>query len=548
MYILISITLLFGIYLYINFTQKKKIEKIIEAEWKEKKILSSRDNMKSVATYWMKHSKNSNYLGVDSITWHDLSMDDVFHKINYTQTSVGSEYLYDQLHRIQLSDNQQNESLYELMSKDHRLRNRLLFELKKLGKRNYVDSSSFFRESFGNIRHIWLYIGCSFLPIISIIVAIFNLKIGIISIFFSILLNISIYYTNKLKLDSNLYGTSYVANMIATGKKLSKINDKNFQPYATKIIQSIKPIRKFLFFEKIISLGRGTGEFEGLFEYVRIIFLLDFISYYYMIRMLQSHKAQYKTLWQTIGELDSGIAVAYYRHSLDDYCKPTFIEEEEIIFHEMYHPLIKDPVKNSSHLNKLTLITGSNASGKSTYMKAVAINAILAQTINTVLANQWSMKPSFVISSMAVQDNVIEGDSYFKAEIKSLKRITKLIDSKIPCLSFIDEILRGTNTIERIAASASIMEWLSTKNGMNLIASHDIELTNIAHSIYDNYHFREIVKENGIFFDYKIHPGPSSTKNAIKLLEVMDFPLLVTERAHNLANDFENNRIWQILS
>lgn len=82
------------------------------------------------------------------------------------------------------------------------------------------------------------------------------------------------------------------------------------------------------------------------------------------------------------------------------------------------------------------------------------------------------------------------------------------------------------------------MDWLSTKNGMNLIASHEIELTNISHSIYDNYHFREIVKEDGIYFDSKIHPGPSSTKNAIKLLEVMNFPLLVTERAHNLANDF----------
>ena len=97
------------------------------------------------------------------------------------------------------------------------------------------------------------------------------------------------------------------------------------------------------------------------------------------------------------------------------------------------------------------LITGSNASGKSTYIKAIAINAILAQTINTVLAEKWMMKPSYIVTSMAIQDNVLDGDSYFIAEIKSLKRIMQLIEEEKPCISFIDEILKGTNTIERIA-------------------------------------------------------------------------------------------------
>ncbi|MGM0890915.1 MAG: MutS-related protein, partial [Bacillota bacterium] len=140
----------------------------------------------------------------------------------------------------------------------------------------------------------------------------------------------------------------------------------------------------------------------------------------------------------------------FYRNSLGTYCTPTFIDKEELSFENMAHPLIEKAVTNTSNLEKCTLVTGSNASGKSTYIKAVAINAILAQTINTAIAKNWTMRPSYIVTSMAIQDNVLNGDSYFIAEIKSLKRIIDLIKEGKPCLSFIDEILKGTNTIERI--------------------------------------------------------------------------------------------------
>jgi len=547
LYIFIGIIIFFFLLLYIKDTQKRRIKNTIDAEWREKRIFSPKENLASVGMYWKRQSEKEDYHGVDSITWRDLSMDDVFHQINYTQTSVGSEYLYDQLHNIQLSGQQSNESLYELMEKDKELRNYLLFELKRLGKRNYVNSSSYFHKEYQNFKHIWFYVLCSCLPIVSIIIAIISLKTGVLLLITTMIFNIIIYYRNKLKLDSNLYGTSYVASIIATGKRLMKFKDKSFQPYSKEIRSAIEPIRKFILFDKILALGKGTGDFEGIFEYIRIIFLLDYISYYYMIRMLQKYKKEYEKLWEIIGELDSSIAVVFYRHIIQGYCTPNFIEQEELVFDNMYHPLIKNPVKNSSHLNKTTLITGSNASGKSTYMKAVAVNSILAQTIHTVHSDSWIMKPSYIISSMAIQDNVIDGDSYFKAEIKSLKRIIQKIELNIPCLSFIDEILKGTNTVERIAASASIMNWLSKHQGMNLIASHDIELTTIAGDLYNNYHFHEIVQDDGVSFDYKIHSGPSTTKNAIKLLEVMEYPSPITELANALANEFEEKREWKLI-
>jgi hypothetical protein len=541
-YIILIVALIL-IILCFEFLKKRKIKRTIEEEWQEKKKFSIDEPTDSVDTYWKNNSNQQN--GVDFITWRDLSMDDVYQKINYTQTSVGSEYLYNQLHNIHLTDQDRDESFYELMQENRVLRTRLLYDLKLLGKRNHTNSSSFFSKEYKNIKNVWFYILCGILPISSIAIIFYSIKLGISILIASICLNIIIYYKNKRHLDISLYEISYLASIIRTGKRLTKIKDDSFRPHAKNINKSVQPISKILFLERIISLGKGTGDFEGLFEYIRILFLLDFISYFYMIRMLQNHKEEYESLWKTIGKIDMGIAVAFYRHSIGDYCTPTFINSEELIFKEMCHPLINDPVKNSSHLNKLTLVTGSNASGKSTYMKAVAINAILAQTINTALASRWSMKPSYVLSSMAIQDNVIDGDSYFRAEIKSLKRIMNTVESGVPCLSFIDEILRGTNTVERIAASASIMEWLTKHQGMTMVASHDIELTTMVGG-FTNYHFRETVQDDSVYFDYKIHPGPSTTKNAIKLLEQMEYPISVTELAYLLANRFEEKGEWNV--
>ncbi|WHT48625.1 AAA family ATPase [Sporosarcina thermotolerans] len=276
-----------------------------------------------------------------------------------------------------------------------------------------------------------------------------------------------------------------------------------------------------------------------------LYFYLDFIAYNQIVKTVVKYRNTYKQLWESIGELDAAIAVAYYRKYLSFYTVPTFVDTEELEFKNLAHPLLKDPVTNSSALGKTVLLTGSNASGKSTYIKAVAINAILAQTINTVLASKWTMKQSYIVTSMAIQDSVLDGDSYFIAEIKSLKRIIKLSEEQKPIISFIDEILKGTNTVERISASAAIMEWLSVNKGMTIIASHDIELTEITGELYTNYHFRESIVDGKVIFDYKIHPGPSETRNAIKLLEVLDYPESVTITANKLARHFTNVREWQ---
>ena len=163
------------------------------------------------------------------------------------------------------------------------------------------------------------------------------------------------------------------------------------------------------------------------------------------------------------------------------------------------HPLIREPVTNSVHWTRNLLITGSNASGKSTFTKAIALNAILAQTIMTCYASAFTLPRAQVMSSMAVRDQIQDGESYFVVEIKSLRRILSAIREERFLLCFIDEILRGTNTIERIASSAALLSYLNNQPVLCMAATHDIELTQLL-SDYQQFHFREEMTENGMVF------------------------------------------------
>lgn len=206
--------------------------------------------------------------------------------------------------------------------------------------------------------------------------------------------------------------------------------------------------------------------------------------------------------------------------------------------------MIEKPVANSFSTRNSVLLTGSNASGKSTFLKTVAINTVLAQTVYTCLAKTYRASFYRVYSSMALQDNLVNNESYYIVEIKSLKRIIDKANEEVPMLCFVDEVLRGTNTVERISASSRILYDLSKKNCLCFAATHDIELTAILEKVYNNYHFQEEIEDNQVRFDYKLYQGQATSRNAIKLLGIIGFEQPIIEAAETVAKSFESTGVW----
>ena len=381
----------------------------------------------------------------------------------------------------------------------------------------------------------------------AIITIFFNRLIGIPFLAIMLIINVFVYYKTKINLEVELSAVRYFSGLITCAKKISKLDIPTLDEYTQKTKKTYRLVKNINRFVGSI-LSTASSEMDFIFEYVKILFMVDFIFYNLMLSSIEKYAEECIELYETIGFLDMAISIASYRKSVAYFTQPTFATGNEIVMRELVHPLIEEPIANTLTLKKNSIITGSNASGKSTFVKALAINCILAQTIHTCLAEKFCIQPSFTVTSMAISDSIEAGESYYIAEIKSQKRILMALNRDVRCLCFIDEILKGTNTIERIAASAAILDYLRRKNCLALVATHDIELTEITYPFYDNYHFQESITDEGMIFDYKIYEGKTETKNAIKLLEFLGYDQEIVDAAQKRAKAFEEDRVWGKLS
>jgi len=498
---------------------------------------------------------------VDSITWNDLDMDKVFTRINVCQTSVGEEYLYNCLHELPLNSDAlaSREGLIRFFADnpDTRMAVQTLLGT-RLGKEDYNGLTSLmFAPKLSMIKYPHLYTALAMLPLAMATILIASIPIGVVGILAAFVINMFVHFHNKRRIAVGIPSIKYLTNLLRCCKGLIKLKDLQAQPVMDEIRRNYKTLKAIR--RKVPNMTSMVGDLvDSVFEYINIMFLYDIRSYNKFMGFITKYGEDFHALYRAVGEIDISICILSFRLSLPVYSLPEFDEVSDyekflssiggqsvlasdtsaragISFTDIFHPLIPEPVTNSGAVSNSSIITGSNASGKSTFIKALAINGILAQTINTCAAKSFKARHSLIVTSMVMRDDLSHGESYFIVEIKSLKRILDLVQ-KYPCTCYIDEILRGTNTIERIAASASVLAYLHEQNALCVAASHDIELTRILSDKYDNFHFREQVMDDGIVFDYKLKNGPSTTRNAIKLLGFMGFADSIVEEAEKLAD------------
>jgi DNA mismatch repair ATPase MutS len=199
-------------------------------------------------------------------------------------------------------------------------------------------------------------------------------------------------------------------------------------------------------------------------------------------------------------------------------------------------------VKNDLSIkNKSILITGSNMSGKSTFLRTLAINSILAQTIYTCFSDEFTSPILKQFSSIRVDDNLFDGKSYYFQEVNIMASLLNQVEYPHQNLFVLDEVFRGTNTVERIASAKAILSYLNRKENIVVVSTHDIELVDMLDNEYDLYHFTETVQNNELYFDHCIKPGQLRTRNAIKILELSNYPADVIREARQIVTTLRPN-------
>jgi hypothetical protein len=279
----------------------------------------------------------------------------------------------------------------------------------------------------------------------------------------------------------------------------------------------------------------GRDELSRLFyEYVNLVFLLDVNALLFSLDLLSARREALRDLFDAVGEVDGALSTGEFRESLPFWCRPRFVEAGEgLRVEELFHPLLDAPVPNSLTLEGSSLlVTGSNMSGKTTFLKALGVNGLLARTLATCAARRWEAPAFDVLSAMGRSESLVEGTSYCLSEVQRVGTLLEAAREPSPRLFLLDELFRGTNTVERISAGKAVLGHLARRPHLVAVASHDLELVPLLHGAYVPYHFREEIAGGVLSFDYTLRPGPSSTRNAIALLAWASYPADVVADAH----------------
>jgi len=488
---------------------------------------------------------------LDDITWNDLNLDELFFMLNSTGSAMGEEVLWALLHELKLSEEPllEREKLitFFLEHPEERLKLQTGFALigknKRISIYEYMDQIDRVRRE-SNLLH---YIG-----ILGIVVSLGLLlcsvgQAGALLVGF-IIFNLITYYKRKGEIEIYYSVITYLIRMLNYAEKIGKEDIPELSGYFEQLKQHTTALKAFCKGAPAVVPQNPTGDMMAFFlDYFRILFHTDLIRFNKMMKQYFEKKNLISEVFELVGLLDAMCAVASFRTWLGEYCLPEFTKDKQLSADTLYHPFLEKPVPATLQTNHSVLITGSNASGKSTFIKAVALNAIMAQTIHTVCAKQYQTSFFKVYTSMALTDNLFSSESYYIVEIKSLKRILDATKLEVPVLCFVDEVLRGTNTVERIAASSRILASIAASNALMFAATHDIELTYMLEKIFENYHFSEQISEDTILFDYRLKEGRATSQNAISLLGMLGYPPELIEKARKTATHFIQTGEWEKL-
>lgn len=251
---------------------------------------------------------------------------------------------------------------------------------------------------------------------------------------------------------------------------------------------------------------------------------------YECVGMVEQWKHKYaahcEQWFNALGQLESLLSLAAMINAGGQICFPDIAVRRGAEAKQLGHPLIRQDCRVTNQLdlvNDIFIISGSNMSGKTTYLRTVGINIVLARAGGPVCAEEMSCSDLHVVTSMRIADDLNEGISTFYAELKRVKHILDTAKEDRSALFLIDEIFRGTNSVDRLEGASAVITKLSKLDALGMITTHDLELCTLEENVkrIKNYSFSEHYEEGRICFDYKMQLGKSRTTNAKFLMELL---------------------------
>ncbi|HJV76789.1 MAG TPA: hypothetical protein VJ602_00290 [Paludibacter sp.] len=519
----------------------------------KEKLLSEFGNLKTdsfdfeyIESYFRKKDHSTTFQTLSDKTCNDLDFQELFMFIDRTNSKVGQQYLYNKLRNIPAdpTENIKNERLLDQFTNNSDFRVSVQSQLSKLNDREVYYIATLFQDEILKPPK-WYFIVplLSFTSALSFIMAFFNPVFFLVILGLSII-NIVIHFWNKKNLYNYFSSIPQLSKLNSAAQELFKNDNlKQINPDLMKSANVLNKVnsRMSVFNFEVKMQSDGQLVFWALMELVKILFLIEPIFLFGTLKRIDTKRTEIEDVFLFVGEIDAMVSIASLRQGLNNFCTPKIIDgQKSLSAQEVYHPLIENCVKNNLKVTeKSILLTGSNMSGKTSFIRTIAINVITGLTINTCFAEHFSMPRMRVFSAIRISDDLMNDKSYYFEEVITIKEmIDKSKDGNLN-LFLLDEIFKGTNTVERISAGKAVLSSLNEENNIVFVSTHDIELADLLKNEYDLYHFSEIVDHKTVDFDYKLKEGKLKNRNAIRILQINDYPESIIKEAIEISEELD---------
>lgn len=463
---------------------------------------------------------------IGDATASDLDLNAVFGAIDRTESVVGQQYLYA---RLRLPHDEQDVARFiretELFENDPALAARCAKQLERLAHNDAYDIQNLVFDTPEPVKHIRAIYALTATTLLSLAAAIVLHPLFLLLFLICFAVNVYLHYSNKLRITLYLSAVAQLRRCIRTARALAS-EPTVAATYDTSFLHDTASIERR---SRVIGIQGGDGgdltaAFWFLLELVKILFNEEIILFHRFIGTITTKREVIHRMFRFIGSIDAAISVGRLRAERPT-CRPQFIRGKRFEARGMVHPLIADCVANSLTLDRQSLLlTGSNMSGKTTFVRTLCINSLTAQTLGFCFAESYTAPFLHIYTSIRIADDVEAGTSYYLAEVLTVREFLRAADGELPCLFALDELFKGTNTTERIAAGKAVLARLNRGDNLVCAATHDTELTQLLGNDYALCHFCEQVKDDRLVFDYRLHEGGLRTRNAIRILSLYDYP------------------------
>ena len=514
----------------------------LEAEWQQPTARFR--NFPLIARYHGKQADAPAWHRLDDQTWHDLNGEDLFALLDGTASRVGQQCLYHRL-RTPLAEagplREFDEAAAHLATQPA-ARGNVLRALSRLQSTEAYHLTDLLAGEALPALPLSAAAPALVLLLLATLVggfwvpALWFLTAG------QVLGHTVMNLMNRTRVKAGVRPLLQLSNLYQAGRDLAKLALPlpALRELAAPLAQLGALVRKVAFLQFEGHLQSDLAALPWLIlEYVKILLLLDVIVYHRCRRDVQAHAGAIRAVFEAVGYADCAVAVAGFRRR-HPHCAPQFTPAG-LHLTDAYNPLVAGCVPNSLAVAgpSSILLTGSNMSGKTTFMRTIGLNALLAQTIATCPATAYAGPFRRVVSSVNLADNLAEGKSYYFAEAETVLGFVQAAEAQPGEFLFIlDELFKGTNTVERIAATRAVLAYLQGRS-LVVASTHDGELGALLAPAFTEYHFTETVSEADWYFDYRLKPGPLTTRNGIRLLARVGYPTAIVADALALSRTLD---------